>query len=178
MAFIDEAGLLMAPLVKKTWALKGHTPYLFQKTRSHKKITAVSALCTTSKGRRSRLFFRLHPNKNLSATLGISFLRQLRQNVPGHLIVIWDRLLAHRSRKTKRFLDKTSKIHVEYLPPYAPELNPVEYVWGYLKHHSLAQFTPIDEDELLTTSKHHICRLRKQRPLLKSFLQHSKLPFF
>ena len=68
----------------------------------------------------------------------IIFLAHLLQHLRCPLLVVWDWLPAHRSKLVGEFLDSLhGQIAVEYLPPYAPELNPVEYLRGYWKHHQL-----------------------------------------
>mgnify|MGYP001811230620 FL=1 len=50
------------------------------------------------------------------------------------LLVVWDGAAIHRSKAVKVFLkDKSGRIHLERLPAYSPELNPVELVWSHLK---------------------------------------------
>jgi transposase len=178
IAFIDEAGMMMAPLVRRTWAPRGATPTIYQRGRSHNKVSVIGAICTSPHGRRLRMFFRLYPNENVDAALCVDFLRQLRQNIKGPIIVVWDRLLAHRSKKVKRHLEQERRITLEYLPPYAPELNPIEYMWGYVKMNPMANFTPTTDEELLAKTKSAICETRCQRDLLRSFIRHSGLPLF
>src|SRR5947209_3673201 len=65
----------------------------------------------------------------------VLFLGYLIQRISSPLLIVWDRLPAHRSRLVGEFLDQLQGwIVTEYLPPYAPELNPVEYLWGHWKH--------------------------------------------
>ena len=69
----------------------------------------------------------------------IEFLKHLLRYVPGDILLIWDRLPAHRSLVTQEFIrDQQGRLTVEYLPPYAPELNPVENVWQYLRQNFLS----------------------------------------
>jgi transposase len=68
----------------------------------------------------------------------VEFLMHLLQHLSGPLLIIWDRLPAHRSRLVAEFVRcLEGEIEIEYLPAYAPELNPVEYLWGHWKHHEL-----------------------------------------
>jgi hypothetical protein len=61
----------------------------------------------------------------------VLFLAHLLRHLQRPLLIVWDRLPAHRSRLVGEFLDSLEGlIAIEYLPPYAPELNPVEYLWG------------------------------------------------
>jgi transposase len=123
----------MAPLVRRSWARRGKTPILFQCTRSHQKVSIIAAICVNPRTDRIHLYFRLHPDENINADSVISFLRQLLRQVDGPIILIWDRLMAHRAAKVRRFIDRRAELQSFFLPPYAPELNPVENVWGYLK---------------------------------------------
>jgi transposase len=63
---------------------------------------------------------------------GSAFLKNLRRQLPGSkLLIIWDLLQAHRSRLVRDYVDtEGGDIHLEFLPPYAPELNPVKYLWA------------------------------------------------
>jgi len=61
----------------------------------------------------------------------------------------WDGLPQHRARLVTEFIRaQRSRLAIERLPAYAPELNPVEYIWGYWKHHELPNFCPRDFGEL------------------------------
>jgi len=75
---------------------------------------------------------------------GIRFLRHLHRHLGDRtLILIWDHLRVHRSRTVAAFL-RTQRdwLTVRYLPPYAPDLNPVEYVWSALDGKDLANTCP------------------------------------
>ena len=76
--------------------------------------------------------------KSIGSEQVIEFLKHLLRHIPGDLLWVWDRLPAHRSRLTQEFIrDQRGRLVIEYLPPYAPELNPVEYLWAHCKHHEL-----------------------------------------
>jgi len=52
-----------------------------------------------------------------------------------------DGLRQHHSRLVREFVAaQEGRLELEFLPAYAPELNPVEYIWGHLKHHELPNF--------------------------------------
>ena len=110
--------------------------------RSYRKISAMAGLAMTLNGRRVRLFFRLLPNRNFGGDECVAFLEQLKQNVKGRIILVWDRLQAHKGRSVTRFLNCNRRVETVLLPGYAPELNPVEYVWSWLKYHALSNFVP------------------------------------
>ena len=63
-------------------------------------------------------------------------MRQLLQNNPTKKIaLILDNARQHLCKKVSRFLEKHSQIRLYFLPPYAPEYNPIERFWGWLKKH-------------------------------------------
>jgi transposase len=106
----------------------------------------------------------------------VDFLGHLLRHLPGKLLVVWDGLRAHRARLVTEFIAaQGGRLVTEQLPSYAPELNPVEYLWGYWKHHELPNFCPHDFARL----SHHACRalrrMRRRPPLIRSFWQHAQL---
>ncbi len=165
----------MAPLVRRTWSPKGRTPVLSQRTRSHKKVSTIAALCVAPERDRVHLYFRLHPDANINAALAVDFLRHLYRQLNEPIVLVWDRLRAHRARKVQAFFHHTPDIHPIFFPPYAPELNPVEYVWGYLRMNPLANLALPEVDALAAAARRGGRSLQRKPGLLRSFLKHSPL---
>jgi len=176
IGFLDESGLLMAPLVRRTWAPRGQTPILRQRTRSRDKVSAVGVVTISPRRRRLGLYVALYPNANINAPVLVGFLRALRRHVRGPLILIWDRLKVHRARIMQAFLDRCPQIHPVPLPPCAPELNAVEYVWRYLKGNPLANYAPTDAFELARTAVRHTRAMAGKQRLLRGFVRATGLP--
>jgi transposase len=111
----------------------------------------------------------------------VAFLRQLRRFL-GHrrLLIIWDRAAIHRrSAKVRRYLESLDgRIEVACLPAYAPELNPIEYLWGYWKRTELANFCPKNIWALGHFASQALKRIRR-RPqriaLIAAFYQQAEL---
>jgi transposase len=175
LVFLDESGLLMMPLVRRTWAPRGQTPILWQRTNSYRKVSAIAALVVSPRRDQVRLFFRLHPNANINAVSVLSFLQPLGRHVHGPIVLLWDRFLAHRARIVQAYIVKRRKWRSEFLPPYAPELNPVENAWNYLKTNSMTNETIYDLGMLTKTARRHGRALQRRERLLRSFLKHSPL---
>jgi hypothetical protein len=159
---------MMAPFVRRTWSPCGKTPWLYQKTRSHKKVSIIAALCISPCRSRLRLFFRLHPDANINAHLVAAFLKNLLKELTGPILIVWDRSVPHRSNNPR--------LHLSFLPPYAPELNPVEYVWSYTKMNPLANVTAMDVAVLTTGTRRSVRSIQKKPYLLRSFIRASGLP--
>lgn len=166
---------MMAPLVRRTWAPRGLTPFLWQRTNTYRKVSVVAALVVPPQRNRVRLYFRLHPNANINAPSVLSFLKDLCRHVGGPFILLWDRFLAHRARIVQGYIAEKEGLGSEFLPPYAPELNPVENVWNYLKTDSLANEAVFDLDTLTQRARHHGQTLQKKQRLLRSFMKHTPL---
>jgi transposase len=99
---------------------------MYQKTRSHKKVSAIAALCIAPSRKHLHLSFRLHPYVNINAESVESFLKNLLTELQGPVFIIWDRFMPHRSIKVQHLLNDNPRITIYHFPPYAPELNPVE----------------------------------------------------
>jgi putative transposase len=122
--------------------------------------------------------FRLHPGRNISTPLCIAFLAQLRRQIRGPIAVLWDRFPAHRSRKMERHLRRHPRILSFHFPPYAPERNPIEYGWAYLKTNPLANDAPENELLLARRARKHLRKMGNRPNLLRSFIDHAGLSFF
>lgn len=164
----------MAPLVRRSWHPQGVTPVLVQRTRSHQKVSVIAALCVSPERDRVQLYFRLHANANINARRVRAFVAQLHRQLDAPWLLLWDRLQAHRARIVQDFLG-THSIRSIYLPAYAPELNPVEYLWAYLKNNPLANAPYFDTDTLTEQARTHARSLQHQPLLLRSFILHSPL---
>lgn len=176
LVFLDESGFLMAPLLRRSWAPRGVTPILYQRGRSHENLSAIATLVVPPERDRVACYFRLHPRATITTPLVLSFLRQLsRQLGTTPFLVVWDRLQPHRTAIVQGFLRTHAGAGSVFLPPYAPELNPVEYLWNYLKTNPLANLPLIDITTLTTTTRTHARRLQRTPLLLRSFIDHSPL---
>lgn len=165
----------MAPLVRRSWHPRGRTPILYQRTRSYQKVSVIAALCVHPERDWVQLYFRFHLNANINA-LGVrAFLSQLHDHLQAPSILIWDRLLAHRAKIVREWLSTHPNFHSIFLPAYAPELNPVEYLWAYLKHNPLANAVYFDVDTLAQQARSHARSVQLQQGLLRSFILHSPL---
>ena len=175
-AFLDETGMLMAPLVRRTWARKGRTPILRQRTNSYKKVSVIGALTVTPQRNRVGFCFRLHPDANIFTEKVADFLRELDKQLPGPIVLLWDRLGPHKSRKMNAFLAKPPDLHPEFFPPCAPELNPAEGVWSYLKLNPMANDPALQLDDLTRSTRTHARSVQQKQSLLRGFLKHAALP--
>lgn len=157
----------MAPLVRRSWAPAGQTPILLQRTRSHRKVSAIAALLIPPERTHIECYFRLHAGVNINTARTVAFLHQLKAQVDGPLTIVWDRLQTHRAKAVRDFI-RRHRWRMEFLPPYAPELNPVEYLWGYEKINPLANAPEFE----LTGLRRRVRRAAQRNPQLLRALFH------
>lgn len=152
--------------MRRTWALSGQTPVLDQWARRDR-ISAIAALALSPKRRRVRLFFRLLDH-NARAEDFVWFLNDLRLEMDRKLHVVWDNLGAHR--KAENFFAATACRWIRFhrLPPYSPELNPVEHVWSTGKWGCLANDPPDDVRQLRTGLEAELSRQSREQQLLRA----------
>jgi len=154
----------------RTWAPRGQTPVL-QYHFNWNTISVAAGMTLWN------FYFRVF-DKAVGKEETILFLADLLNYLKRPLLIVWDRLPAHRSRLVGEFLDALEgQIVVEYLPPYAPELNPVEYLWGYWKHHQLPNVCPRDLWDLNERARTTLKRLRRRPRLIAAFWKQSSLAF-
>jgi transposase len=152
----------------RTGAPRGCTPVL--QYHFHWKTFSVVAGLTVG-----NVYFQLFDGAVRSAQV-IEFLRHLLRHLPGRLLVIWDGAGIHRSRTVRPFVGSLGRrIHLEYLPAYAPELNPAEYIWGHLKQHELANYCAQHGWELTLRATQALRRMRRRPQLITAFCKQAEL---
>ena len=152
----------------RTWAPRGQTPVL-QYHFTWQVLSAAAGITWWN------FYFRLYP-RTIRASEVVDFLGHLLRHLPGRLLVVWDGLPAHRGRLVKEFIAaQRGRLITERLPAYAPELNPVEYLWGYWKHHQLPNFCPHDFGQLSYQARRALRRMRRRPLLVRSFWHQAEL---
>jgi transposase len=122
-----------------------------------------------------RFYFRFFPGSIKSPQI-TQFLKALRATIGRKLLIIWDRLQAHRSRLVNAYIEaQRGRIALEYLPAYAPELNPVEYIWAYLKHHAMPNFCARDLGDLRQRAGRHLRTMQRRGTLVTAFWKQAEL---
>lgn len=106
----------------------------------------------------------------------VKFFRDLLRHLRGQVIVIADRGNIHRAAEVKRYLRSQPRLDLEFLPPYAPDLNPVESAWSNLKYAKLANFCPHNSTELVEGVLEASSSISQSQKLLSGFLDNTPLP--
>jgi transposase len=177
IVFIDESGMMMAPLVRRTLAPAGQTPVLKQKASHRDRVSLAAAICLSPVRRQVSLYFRTYPKSFVKNVQAAEFLRALLRNLRGNVMVIWDRGNMHRGDPIKALLARFPRLELHSLPSYAPELNPVEHLWNHLKYGRFPNFAPLHVDHLDRTVRKHLHQVRGSPSRLQRILAGSELRF-
>ena len=175
IVFLDESGISQKPPVRRIWAPRGKTPVL-RHCFNWKKLSICSALAFDHNGRRTQLFFQI-VSESFNDEKLIVFLSEMRAEFRGKkVILVWDGLPSHRSRRMTQYLQGQRKwLNVTRLPSYAPDLNPVEYIWANIKGKELANLCSDDLTLMVDGVRKGFSRIHESNHLNYSFLKHAGL---
>ena len=166
LVFVDESGFLLAPTLRRTFAPRGSRPVV-KISDPHGRISAIGAIAIDpSRKQLSVLHHFLPDNANFNGYLVVQFVDQVCSQINGPITIIWDSIPIHSSKLMEDYLKKTSRLVVEQFPPYAPELNPIDKVWAYLKYGRLANYAPSDLIDLRTQLISELAELANRQEIL------------
>lgn len=172
----DETGFAMNPSVKKTWAPVGKTPVVVYRNRHHRKVSVLGALAYEPKRDTIEAVLDFHPDAYVRSGQAAAFVHRLLAEYPGRRIdLIWDNLNAHRSKLVKELLLDHPNLHLHYLPPYAPDLNPAEMLWCLSKYHRMANHAIDNVPQLHAEAERVIGDVAAQPKLLRACFKHAGL---
>jgi transposase len=134
-------------------------------------LSAISALSLEGK-----LYFHCQDRAIHSEDV-VAFLAHRLREVAGRMVIIWDGAPIHRSHVIQAFLahGAAQQLHVERLPAYAPELNPGEGLWGYLKGVELRNVCGFDLPHLRRELRDAVKRVRRKTRVIEGVFQGAKL---
>jgi transposase len=170
LVFVDESGFYLLPGVVKTYAPRGRTPGPDEwQTRDH--LSVMGGITP-----RGEVYSLVRP-RSLSGLHTIEFLLHLGRLAGDRLLVIWGGSPIHRRAEVTEFVAETrGAVRVERLPSYAPDLNPVEWMWRHLKEVELRNLSCLDLERLHLEFHLALGRLRQKPRLAPSFFEGAGLP--
>jgi transposase len=171
LVFVDESGFSLLPTACRTWSPRGQTPIL-RHCFNWPKLSAISAVTPNP-----HAYLHLVPGTITSSQV-IRFVRHLLRWIPAPLFLLWDGGNPHRSRLTRAALaTHRDRLRVYRLPAYAPELNPDEWLWAWLKQHALRGLCPPHLNVLCQSIRAAVRRLRRRPDIIRSFFRACPLSF-
>ena len=163
--FWDESGFRADAVQGKTWGVKGQTPIILV-PGTRQSVSAASAVnarggfwCATYKG-------------GMNAELFIALLKAMMFRRKKPVLLILDSLPAHKAKIVKDYVASTEgKLEFHFLPGYAPELNPDEMVWNYMKRTGPARKPLAKGDSLHDRIDVELQQIQENRALVRSFFR-------
>jgi transposase len=163
--FLDEAGVRSDQVLGRTWGLRGHTPEVptSGKRQSVNAISAVNAL--------GEFWFEIYTER-LNATRFIEWLTRFMRRRKSPVFLVLDSHPAHIAKSVARYVQSLKgRLELHFLPGYAPELNPDEFVWNPLKRQGVSK-KPLLKNESLRQRVHTDLTDIQSRPhLVRSFFK-------
>lgn len=176
VAFLDESGFMLQPLVRRTLAPRGER-VIMRCSASHDRVSVISCVTLSPQSLRVGLYSWPYTNRNIHGEEVVEFLKYVREKVPGEWTVVWDRNNIHsRSKVVKAWLARHPGVVVEDFPSYAPDANPDEWVWSWAKYGKMCNLCPAGVEELFEGVLDALEELQHRPTLLASFVMDVGVP--
>ena len=169
--FLDEAGVRSDQVLGRTWGLRGKTPEVPTSGR-RQSVNAISAV-----NARGAFWYEIYTER-LNALRFVEFLTHFMRRRPGRVFLILDGHPAHIAKAVAKYVQSLKgRLELHFLPGYAPELNPDEFVWNHLKSQGVSK-KPLRRDESLRSRVQTDLAAIKARPaLVRSFFHASSVAY-
>jgi transposase len=176
VAFLDESGFLLTPLVRRTLAPRGER-VVMRCSAKHDRISTIGCVTLSPQAMRVGLYFQMLLNQNVHGEEVVEFLKYLTGQVPGDWTIVWDQNKIHsRSLAVRDWLSGHPQVVVEDFPSYAPDTNPEEWVWSWAKYGKLCNLCPVDLEELYEYVVEALVDIKHDQHLLTSFVMDAGVP--
>lgn len=178
MGFADESGLLLAPLLRRSWAERGHRPLFLQHGQKKEKVSIAAAILALPGFERLELFYKTLVNEYFDNFYSALFLEALLKDLgKAKIIIVWDGGPIHQGDFIREIQQiYKGRLFLERLPPYAPKLNPVEPLWSWLKYGRLCNFAPHSGEALNQRINSELEPILRDQHLLHAIWHESDLP--
>jgi transposase len=165
----------MTPPRARTWGRRGHTPVVRVRGRSCRRLS-IAVLTCYRPGQRSRMIYRPRRDdrpdgrKSFAWTDYRDLLVAAHAQLSGPIVLVWDDLNTHRSAEMRAFLADQDWLTVFQLPSYAPDLNPVEGLWSWLRRGPLANVAFTDPEHLIRVVRQGLRKIQYRPHLIDGCL--------
>ena len=161
--FLDEAGFSSEPTLGKTYGLKGSTP-IVQTTGQRQKVSAISAISAKG-GFWSKVYTGM-----FNAGRFVEFLKDFRKGGRGRVFLVVDGHPSHHAKLVKTYVEATrGMLELHFIPPYAPDLNPDEFVWQHAKTNGVSKKPLKKSESLKVRVKADLAGIKANPKLIRSF---------
>jgi transposase len=174
LLWVDEAGYSMIPTLRRQWAPRGKTPVVKHRNRWYRKVDVIGGIALDQADGLD-LVLHWHPGQHIDQQKVVEYLRALVAQFGETIDIVWDNLSSHRGKLVRDLLAEHPSVQLHRLPPYAPDLNPMEGVWSLTKYHRMANHDIADLQTLQQRAEEAIADIADQPHLLRSCINHTGL---
>lgn len=169
--FLDEAGFQSDPPLGRTYGLKGHTPIVVT-SGQRQSINVISAV--TARGE----FWAATYTGKLNAEAFVAFLQNFMKGRRGKAFLVVDGHPAHKANIVKQYVQSLKgRLELHFLPPYAPDLNPDEFVWSHMKTNGVSK-QPLKKNESMRKRvEEDIANIQTNPQLVRSFFSAASVAY-
>ena len=163
--FVDEAGIRSDAALQRTWGAKGETP-IVQTSGQRQKVNAISAVNASD-----AFWYDVYTGK-FNAQMFIAKLKAFMRNRKRPVFLVLDGHPAHRAKIVAAYVQSLKgRLELHFLPGYAPDLNPDEFVWNYLRQNGVTK-TPLKQNEKLKDRvEKDLAQIKRSPRLVRSFFR-------
>jgi transposase len=161
----DETGISNQDQIGRSYAPKGRTPVV---RRTAKRVTRSMISAVSNRG---LMRFMLYEGA-LNADRFIAFLRRLIRDAGQKVFLIVDNLKVHKAGKVQAWVESHGhEIELFYLPSYAPDHNPTEYLNNDLKPQLRQQPQSGSEPELIERTRSVLRAIQRSPERLRAYFR-------
>jgi len=163
--FLDEAGIRSDAPLQRTWGAKGHTP-IVKTSGQRQAVSAISAVTA-----RGAFWYSVYTGR-LNATRFVEFLKAFMRRRRRRVFLVVDGLPAHKARLVAAYVQSLKgRLELHFLPGYAPDLNPDEFVWNHLRHHGTTKKPLLKNESLRRRVEQNLAAIQDSPQLVQSFFR-------
>jgi transposase len=163
--FLDEAGVRSDHVLGRTWGLRGQTPEVPTSGR-RQSVSAISAVSG-----RGAFWYEIYTER-LNAVRFIELLRHFMRRRPGGVFLVLDGHPAHIAKAVAHYVQSLQgRLELHFLPGYAPELNPDEFVWNHLKRQGVSKKPLLRNESLRSRVQADLAAIKSRPALVRSFFR-------
>ena len=161
--FLDEAGFQSDPPLGRTYGQRGKTP-IVPTSGQRQSINVISAV-----NARGAFWAVTYPGK-LDAETFVVFLRNFMRGRKGKVFLVVDGHPAHKANRVKDLVQELEgRLELHFLPPYAPDLNPDEFVWSYMKGNGVSKKPLRKNESMRRRVEEDLTYIQRNPALVRSF---------
>jgi transposase len=163
--FLDEAGVRSDPVLGRSWGLRGRTPEVPTSGR-RQSVSAISAV-----NARGAFWWAIYTER-LDAVHFIEHLRAFLRSRKGRVFLVLDRHPAHIAKAVARYVQSLrGRLELHFLPGYAPELDPDEFVWNHLERQGVSKKPLRRHESLRSRVEADLTAIQSSPTLVRSFFR-------